>query len=130
MGQSAYCNAIIRFDNVENRRAAEILFTDWAEAANRNEHPKPNKGDFSIDEINGEDDELRFVIDSMRVDNCVWQCERVREFFKKQPGCVSVEQDVMTCEDSVNWYGDGDTDEHQRRDEKHGLYCEHEDIAN
>ena len=106
MGQPAYCNAHVRFNNVENRRAAEILFTEWAETANKGEHPEPDSGDFCIEGINGFRDEIQFTVKTGRYQNCIWQCERIRDFFMKQQGCVAIEQDVITCEDSVNWYGD------------------------
>ena len=100
MGQPAYSNAIAQFDTTEHAANAYDAFKIWAEAANS----KTNE-DYSINEIELEDSDacISYTVDSMRYQNCIWQCEQIRDFFKKQEGCLEVGQDVMTIEDSVNW---------------------------
>lgn len=117
MGQPAYSNAIVRFDTCANATLAVEAFQKWAELADNRTLPEPPNadkdgsinGDYCIEDIGqGEDNEVTFTVSSPRYQNCIWQCENIRDFFAKQEGCQSFEADVMTCEDSVNWYREED----------------------
>lgn len=106
MGQSAHCNGYVQFDTTENALNAWQAFCRWSIMMNA----KPDES-YSIQNIDIEDDavaEVSFVVTSSRYQNCIWQCEQIRDFFKVQPGVISIDQNVMTCEDSVNWIKEDD----------------------
>lgn len=106
MGTPASCNAFVQFDTPENAAEAFFQFTQWAIEANDGK----KDGDFgiTIDEIIPEESAFRYTVDSGRYQNCIWQCEQIRDFLKTQKGVQSIEQDVMTCEDSISWSKDED----------------------
>ena len=104
MGQPAYAKVTVSFESVECRDKAQGAFTIWADQAVLGKLPPPNDGDFDIYFINGVNNTLTFEVGSGRYANCVWQCERIRDFFKEQSGVLSIEQDVHALTDSINWY--------------------------
>jgi hypothetical protein len=117
MGQPAYSNGHARFDTEENAAKANTAFQEWIKLAESKGFPTDDcsedcsdyqNGDYNISPPNIAGEEIEFIVDSMRVDNCIWQCENIREFFRKQPGCVCIEMDVMVCEESVTWYKSAD----------------------
>lgn len=141
MGTPAYSNVIVRFDNEKHASNAFAQFHTWAEQADNRTLPEPPNadkdgsinGDYFIEDIQRNGEEITFTVSSPRSVNCIWQCKNVRNFFSEQEGCQSFEADVMTCEESVNWYrkeDDWDEEEQQRRDEKNGLYGDKVDPAN
>lgn len=147
MSQPAYSNVIVRFDTRPHASTAQNSFEAWVNMAHKQNLPEPTSpppggsinGNYCIGDIfrpkHGEGVEITCTVYSSRYENCIWQCENIRDFFAKQEGCQSFEADVMTCEDSVNWYrkdenGDEEKEEQRRRDEKNGLYGEHVDPAN
>lgn len=111
MGTPASCNAYVRFDNEENALKAVLLFDKWIKLAEEGKLPEKSpeedksiNGDYGISAVSQEKEEITFEVESPRYQNCIWQCENIRDFFQQQPGCQQIEQDVMTCEESVNWY--------------------------
>ena len=159
MGQPAYTNAHASFDTEANAKLAERAFLKWINLADEgklpeSEHTKEKdsiNGDYGISSVDCDGNEITFMVESPRYQNCVWQCQNVRDFFSEQPGCESIEMDVMTCEDSICWSkednagcdacGTNDREEGskfcsdcnaeaERRDEKNGLHGEHEDPTN
>ena len=100
MGQSAFSNGYAQFDTTENAINAFEKFQHWAVEQNVREDVH-----FCIEDIALEDSNagVSYVVSSGRICNCEWQCEEIRDWFKQQAGCESVEQDIMTCENSVNW---------------------------
>jgi len=106
MGTPATCNGYAMFDTAENAEKALVLFEEWAAKANEGELPEPCKGGFCIEDIETDEESLRYTVESPRYENCVWQCECIRDFLKTQSGVIQVEQDITTVADSVNWYGE------------------------
>lgn len=103
MGQPAFSNAYVQFDTTENALSGYEAFEKWAEEKN-----DLKDVDFDISSVNVEDSNaaVTYTVSSGRYQNCEWQCEEIRDFFIKQKGCVSVEQDILTCENSVSWRKD------------------------
>lgn len=100
MGQAAFSNGYVQFDTTENAVKAFEAFHPWTNEQNLREDAH-----FCIENVNVEDSNagVSYVVSSAKIANCEWQCEEIRDWFKKQEGCQSVSQDVMTCENSVNW---------------------------
>lgn len=98
MGQFGYSNAKVQFDTVENAIKAFDLFFSWSAEQNVREDDY-----FNISSADTHIDEITYVVSSGKVTNCEWQCEQIRNWFKQQEGCLRIEQDIMTCESSVNW---------------------------
>lgn len=108
MGTPAFSNAYVEFDDEQNLMAAFHAFKQWSKDANDGK----KDGDFDINspQINTEDDEkvLTYTVSSGRGQNCIWQCEQIRDFLKTQKGIQFISQDVMTCDASINWYTNED----------------------
>lgn len=100
MGQSTFANGFTRFNNIDNAIDAHGRFQDWAREKNALKDVN-----FCIQNINLEDTNngISYMVSSTKYENCEWQCEEVRDFFKDQEGCERVEQDILVQEDSVNW---------------------------
>lgn len=142
MGQPTLSNVFVQFDTCANATPAIETFKEWADKAHDHLLPEPAgadkngsiNGDYCIENIHGDDNEITFTVSSARCQNCIWQCENIKEFFTKQKGYQSFDAVTVSCEKSVNWfleeYDEGDTEEQQRRDEKNGLYGDKVDPAN
>lgn len=105
MGTPATCNAYAIFDTPENQGVAFLKFSEWVDEANKKTDVSFDIGNLDCDV---EDRIITYSVGFGRVENCIWQCEQIRDFFKTQKGIQSIEQDVMTCHDSINWYKDDD----------------------
>lgn len=105
MGQASFANGFARFNNIDDAIDAHGRFQDWAGEKNALKDV-----DYCIENINLEDTNngISYVVSSAKYANCEWQCEEVRDFFKGQKGCESVEQDILVREGSVNWSKDDD----------------------
>lgn len=121
MGQSAYSNGYVRFDTVENAVGAFNEFLLWAKEQNERDDV-----DFYIEDINVDDDStgVGYVVSSAKISNCEWQCEEIRDWFKKQPGCQRITQDIITCAGSVNWEKDFDEEDENLRDAEEKIKTE------
>jgi len=98
MGQAAHSEGFVHFDTTANAEKAFKLFRDWA--AKQNER---DDADFCIENLNTVGEGVMYVVSSAKIANCEWQCEEIRDWFKKQPGCQRITQDIITCEGSVGW---------------------------
>jgi len=115
MGTPAYTSAYVRFDTPQHASDAAMAFRKWARLANDGKLPeikggKPINGDYGISAIDAHDCEITYQVESGRYQNCIWQCQNILDFWKTQPGLEWVEQNIMTCEESVNWYKGDDDD--------------------
>jgi len=100
MGQYSYSEGLVKFSNDDEANNAYSKFCNWAD-----EKRALKDEDYDIFDIElSVENHISYKIQSMKYENCVWQCEMVRDFFKKQEGCLGVEQNVMVLEDSINWY--------------------------
>lgn len=112
MGTPAFCNGYVDFDTAENATKAFAAFDIWKDEKNnlKNEH-------YSIHsvELNLNTSVISYTVDSGRYQNCEWQCENIRDFFKAQIGCLNVTQDILVYENSVNW---NNNDENEDENEK------------
>jgi hypothetical protein len=104
MGQPAYCNGYARFDTYDNACAAAKKLSEWSNEQQKNKDIYLGAFNIHVDGAEG----VQYVVESSHYGNCVWQCERVRDFLCKLDGCVSIEQDVLKCEDSINWFKEDD----------------------
>jgi hypothetical protein len=100
MGTPAYSNGYVQFDTTENALNAFKSFDKWVDAKNalKDEH----YGIYDL-EFENSNAGVKYTVDSTRFENCQWQCENIREFFKVQVGVKSITQDILILEDSVNW---------------------------
>jgi len=109
MGTPAFTNSYVSFDTEEHAASAELAFRNWVKLAHEKKLPEREgeeslNGDYGIGNINRDGTEITYEVASERYQNCIWQCENIRDFWKTQPGLECVEQPVMTCEDSIDWY--------------------------
>ncbi len=113
MGTPAYSNGYAQFNTTENALNAFEAFKKWADEKNELKHE--SYGIHSVALVDS-DAGVSYSVESMRVDNCEWQCENIRDFFKTQEGCTSVEQDILICETSVHWVKGEDDEEDMKED--------------
>lgn len=104
MGNYSEADCIAEFDTKENAKTAYQNFKCFVNKANSNQLD----GDFDIDVSEGYGP-IEYTVRSGKESNCIWQCQKILEFFKKQPGIQSVNQNVMVASKSVDWFvEDGD----------------------
>ena len=105
MGNYSEAHCIAEFDKDENAQTAYQNFNSFVDKANSHQLG----GEFDIDVTEKRYGCIEYTVRSGREINCIWQCQKILEFFKTQLGIRAVYQNVMVASDSVDWFvEDGD----------------------
>jgi len=98
--------AYAEFDTKENAKNAFAIFETWADMATDGKLTGEDEGDYEICDIDIKKEAILFAAFSDKTANLGWQCERIVEFLKKQPGCKKIEIPIMIQGKGIFWEKD------------------------